>query len=88
MIVNPTRAYFGEKDFQQLAIIREMVKQIGFNGLEIVGCPIVREEDGLALSSRNARLSAWREYALNISQTLFKSCTLQNLIRSLRLRSL
>ncbi len=42
MIVNPTRAYFG---VQQLAIIREMVKQIGFNGLEIVGCPIVREED-------------------------------------------
>lgn len=76
MIVNPTRAYFGEKDFQQLAIIREMVKQIEFNGLEIVGCPIVREEDGLALSSRNARLSAVeREYALNISQTLFKSCT-------------
>ena len=75
-IVRPTRAYFGEKDFQQLAIIREMVKQIGFNGLEIVGCPIVREEDGLALSSRNARLSAVeREYALNISQTLFKSCT-------------
>ena len=60
--------------FQQLAIIREMVKQIGFNGLEIVGCPIVREEDGLALSSRNKRLSAEeRENALNISRTLFKS---------------
>lgn len=75
MIVNPTRAYFGEKDFQQLAIIREMVKQMEFK-LQIVGCPIVREEDGMALSSRNARLlPEEREYALNISQTLFKSRT-------------
>ena len=73
MIVEPDRAYFGEKDFQQLAIIREMVKQMEFK-LQIVGCPIVREEDGMALSSRNARLSSEeREYALNISQTLFKS---------------
>ena len=73
MIVEPDVAYFGEKDFQQLAIIREMVKQMQFP-LRIVGCPIVREEDGLALSSRNARLSATeREFALNISQTLFKS---------------
>lgn len=73
--MKPHRAYFGEKDFQQLAIIREMVRQMQFD-LEIVGCPIVREEDGLALSSRNARLSAEeRENALKISQTLFKSRT-------------
>lgn len=72
-IVKPVRAYFGEKDFQQLAIIREMVSQMHFP-LEIVGCPIVREEDGLALSSRNARLSAEeRQQALRISKTLFES---------------
>ena len=75
MIVEPDRAYFGEKDFQQLAIIREMVCQMKYP-LEIVGCPIVREEDGLALSSRNARLSAEeRKNALKISQTLFESRT-------------
>lgn len=72
-IVKPDSAYFGEKDFQQLAVIRQMVKQMQFK-LDIVACPIVREEDGLALSSRNARLSANdRENALKISQTLFKS---------------
>lgn len=73
MMVEPDKAYFGEKDFQQLAIIREMVKQMEFP-LQIVGCPIVREKDGLALSSRNARLSEeQRQQALNISKTLFKS---------------
>lgn len=72
-IVKPDRAYFGEKDFQQLAIIREMVKQMKFP-LEIVGCPIVREADGLALSSRNSRLNdEERKNASNISKTLFES---------------
>ncbi|MBQ8337190.1 MAG: pantoate--beta-alanine ligase [Bacteroidaceae bacterium] len=71
--VEPDRAYFGEKDFQQLAIIREMVRQLELP-LQIVPCPIVREADGLAMSSRNTLLSAEeRERALTISRTLFSS---------------
>lgn len=72
-IVNPTRAYFGEKDFQQLAIIRRLVEILKLN-IEIIGCPIVREKDGLAMSSRNLRLSAEeRKKAVSISQTLFEA---------------
>jgi pantoate--beta-alanine ligase len=77
-LVRPTRAYFGEKDFQQLAIIRHMVEHStlssNFNNLKIVGCPIVREASGLALSSRNERLSDnEKQTAVAISQTLIAS---------------
>ena len=77
-LIHPTRAYFGEKDFQQLAIIHHMVERSSihnnFSGLQIIDCPIVREHSGLALSSRNQRLSASeKSIAINISKTLFAS---------------
>lgn len=73
MIVEPNKAYFGEKDFQQIAVIKAMVADQKYP-LEICPCPIVRETDGLALSSRNTLLSeAERKIALNISKTLFES---------------
>ena len=72
-IVNPDKAYFGLKDFQQLAIIKNMVKQLALP-VEIIPCPIVREESGLAMSSRNELLSAdERKNAAVISETLLKS---------------
>ena len=77
-LTQPDKAYFGEKDFQQLAIIHHMVERSSmagtFGDLQIIDCPIVREESGLALSSRNERLSAEeKETALAISKTLFES---------------
>lgn len=77
-LVQPDRAYFGEKDFQQLAIIHHMVERSGlkdtFGDLKIIGCPIVREASGLALSSRNERLSEdEKKTAVNISRILKES---------------
>lgn len=74
-IVEPQKAYFGEKDFQQIAVIRAMVKLLNQN-VEIISCPIIRENDGLAMSSRNVRLSpAQRQNAPAIARVLRESTT-------------
>lgn len=76
-IVEPDNAYFGEKDFQQIAVIREMVRQLGIP-VVINACPIVREEDGLALSSRNTRLTPeQRQKAPLIVRTLKESVAMK-----------
>src|SRR5690554_2122686 len=85
--INPNKAYFGEKDFQQLTIIKTMVNILGL-GVEIVACPIVREEDGLAMSSRNQRLSASaREIAPRINAILRKSYSLSENISISQIKS-
>ena len=69
-VIQPTRAYFGQKDAQQVAVLQRMVNDLNFN-LELVVCPIVREDDGLAMSSRNKYLDAeQRQSALVLSQSL------------------
>lgn len=80
----PTRAYFGEKDFQQIAVVRAMMKDLGFT-FDLVACPILREESGLALSSRNALLTdSERQIATHISRVLRESVTWTGSVDAIR----
>ena len=72
-MVNPAKAYFGEKDFQQIAVIKAMVKQLGLT-VEIIECPIIRDEDGLALSSRNTLLTKEHRAAAPHIYATIKQC--------------
>lgn len=86
-IVQPTQAYFGEKDFQQLAIIKAMVQGYSLP-VKIVPCPTIREADGLAMSSRNMRLSAEeRAIAPRIFKVLSKAVSLRNVLSPSEMRS-
>ncbi len=77
-LIEPDRAYFGEKDYQQLIIIRELTKQMGYQ-TKIIGCPVIRELDGLAMSSRNQLLpSPLRDKASSIYDVLFKAASNKN----------
>jgi len=71
-IVNPDKAYFGQKDAQQLAVIKRMVRDLNID-IEVVGCPIIREEDGLAKSSRNTYLSKDERIAATILNKSLKA---------------